>query len=162
MLRFKPDLHYIEHYENIKEPMTLLQATMQGMMARIRNGMNDPMIAFILRINKSKPIMKLAETGKVIGDIVRIRMEMMERFPGAATFMSKNTQGVPQGGPHSPLISMLGKTISDRDRPDGMNNVENHIQYVDDGITDRAIVGDEDSGSLIQEAKTGWVKKEGK
>jgi len=132
----------------------------------MRLRMKDPLISYLLRINASKPKFNKAGAEKVVDDIVRIREEIFGAFNSpnrdklgklrlTESIMEKETRGVPQGGPHSPLIAMLGKTISDLNDPDNNNNVRNHIQYVDDGITDRAIVGNEASGSLIQYAKTG-------
>jgi hypothetical protein len=166
MLEFKPDLQnllkkfYNEFYERryyMKDSeLGPLIVAMKQEASLLRIRMKEPLISYVLRINKSKPKFEPAEQSKVENDLVRIREELFAAFKGAkGTGSPMDTKGVPQGGPHSPLLAMLGKTISDLYEPDINNNVENHIQYVDDGIADRAVVGNEASGSDLQYAKTG-------
>jgi len=166
MLGFENDLQnlvnkfYKEFYElryyldESKLGPLIIALKQEASLLRLR--MKEPLISYILSINKSKPVFKPAHEDQIKSDIVRIREEMFGAFKGPkGTGAPEATKGVPQGGPHSPLLAMLGKTISDLYDPYVNDNVENHIQYVDDGIADRAIVGNEASGSDIQYAKTG-------
>jgi len=153
--KFYKEFYELRYYMDESELGPLIIALKQeASLLRLR--MKEPLISYILSINKSKPVFKSAKDEQIRADIVRIREEIFGAFKGPkGTGIPEETKGVPQGGPHSPLLAMLGKTIADLNDPYGTNNVENHIQYVDDGIADRAIVGNEASGSDLQYAKTG-------
>jgi hypothetical protein len=64
--------------------------------------------------------------------------------------------GVPQGGPHSPLLAMMCKTVVQKVPKGGIvTYLKNHIQYVDDGITDREVSTVGESGSFLNKEKSG-------
>jgi retron-type reverse transcriptase len=64
-------------------------------------------------------------------------------------------KGVPQGAPHSPLIAMVGKTVYSGKYPWEKEILQNHIEYVDDGITDKEVKSNPESGTIIQPLKSG-------
>jgi hypothetical protein len=72
-------------------------------------------------------------------------------YQGEVSIIKKDLclRGVPQGGPHSPLIAMLTKIVSRG------TDFFNHIEYVDDGISDKKIEGIPEIGCEIAPLKSG-------
>jgi hypothetical protein len=129
----------------------------------------DPLFKFMTRINESRPKWPLKTSEEQLaGDIVRTREadksgEYREKVLKdlVSGTLGHTRKGLPQGGPHSPLMSMMEKTMYHGKMPWEKYPLTNHIQYVDDGITDVEVRSNPESGTEIQPLKSGWVKRDG-
>jgi hypothetical protein len=130
----------------------------------------DFLFKFIARINETRPKWPEKSTKEQIeGDVVRTRERdrigiyhekvLQDLVSGT---LGHTRKGVPQGAPHSPLIAMVGKTVYSGKYPWEKEELQNHIEYVDDGITDKEVKSNPESGTMIQPLKSGWVKQEGR
>jgi hypothetical protein len=149
----------------------------------------DPLIKYMVSLNESRPKWSPATHAMRTGDTVRILDEISSAtdWLKEAGIMKKTNPwqrivvdvkkrlnpyfattddginpiiwGVPQGAPHSPWMAMLCKSLQERGNMREYE-LENHIQYVDDGITDRPVETHEKSGSKLSLRKSGWVKKD--
>jgi len=122
----------------------------------------DPLVWYIMCINESLPSWQAKATSEQLeSDSVRAKAEYFDNtvVSGIDDFLSvleefeeptakpdwdrERLTGVPQGGPHSPLISMCTKAVTSTSK-----SLTNHIEYVDDGITDVMVEGLPEAGCI--------------
>lgn len=125
----------------------------------------DRLIKYLVWINQSVPLYGGNGTENWDSDPMQQRSDFWAVDGGKYWFTSNpqsypsRSRGFPQGAPHSPMMSMIGKSLLTEE---GKEVTEGKICYVDDGIANKKVIPNIFSGCYLSDSKSGWVKKDGK